>query len=244
MSIVGARPQFIKLAPFSAAVRAGGHRETIVHTGQHYDEGMSGRFFVELGIPEPDVNLHVGSGSHAQMTARALEGIEAEIVARRPDAQVLSAACQLFVALAEEGWTDGAVAQAAAQRYLEPLFGARGAGDAGPPADTLVLGCTHFPMLAGVIRAVVGAGVTIVDSAETTALAAEALLRGRGLLAVAAGSAAGTGGTTGAAGVADAAEGSMPLRLLATDGAARFAAVGTRFLGRRIATGEVEIVDL
>ena len=89
MSIVGARPQFIKLAPFSAAVRAAGHREVIVHTGQHYDEGMSGRFFQELGIPEPDVNLRVGSGSHAQMTARALEGIEAEIIARRPDVVVV-----------------------------------------------------------------------------------------------------------------------------------------------------------
>jgi UDP-N-acetylglucosamine 2-epimerase len=89
MSVVGARPQFIKLAPFSAAVRGAGHRETIVHTGQHYDEGMSGRFFAELGIPEPDVNLHVGSGSHAQMTARALEGIEAEIVSRRPDVVVV-----------------------------------------------------------------------------------------------------------------------------------------------------------
>jgi UDP-N-acetylglucosamine 2-epimerase len=89
MTVVGARPQFIKLAPFSAALRGAGHDEIILHTGQHYDDGMSARFFRELGIPEPDVNLHVGSGSHAQMTARALEGIESEIVARRPDVVVV-----------------------------------------------------------------------------------------------------------------------------------------------------------
>ncbi|MCS7295155.1 MAG: UDP-N-acetylglucosamine 2-epimerase (non-hydrolyzing) [Chloroflexota bacterium] len=88
-SVVGARPQFVKLAPFSAAIRARGHRETILHTGQHYDEGMSARFFQELGIPEPDINLGVGSGSHGEMTARALEGIERELLRRRPDAVVV-----------------------------------------------------------------------------------------------------------------------------------------------------------
>lgn len=89
MSVVGARPQFIKLAPFSAEARRRGHRQTIVHSGQHYDEGMSARFFSELGIPEPDVNLGVGSGSHGVMTAQALEGIEREISARWPDAVVV-----------------------------------------------------------------------------------------------------------------------------------------------------------
>jgi UDP-N-acetylglucosamine 2-epimerase len=85
MPIVGARPQFIKLAPFSAEVRRRGHRETILHTGQHYDDGMSARFFRELGIAEPDLNLGVGSGTHGAMTARALEGIEAAIIDREPD---------------------------------------------------------------------------------------------------------------------------------------------------------------
>ncbi|HET7738390.1 MAG TPA: UDP-N-acetylglucosamine 2-epimerase, partial [Tepidiformaceae bacterium] len=89
MTVVGARPQFIKLAPFSAELRRRGHRETIVHTGQHYDEGMSARFFAELGIPEPEVNLAVGSGAHGAMTARALEGIEREILGRRPDVVVV-----------------------------------------------------------------------------------------------------------------------------------------------------------
>ncbi len=89
LSIVGARPQFIKLAPFSAEARRRGHQETVVHTGQHYDEGMSARFFTELDMPPPTVNLGIGSGSHGQMTARALEGIEAEILARKPDAVVV-----------------------------------------------------------------------------------------------------------------------------------------------------------
>jgi len=89
MTIAGARPQFIKLAPFSAELLRQGHRETIVHTGQHYDEGMSARFFAELGIREPDVNLGVGSGSHGAMTARALEGIERAIMEREPDVVVV-----------------------------------------------------------------------------------------------------------------------------------------------------------
>lgn len=84
LSVVGARPQFVKLAPFSAEARRRGHHETIIHTGQHYDEGMSARFFRELKIPEPDINLGVGSGNHGAMTARALEGIEDAILQRTP----------------------------------------------------------------------------------------------------------------------------------------------------------------
>lgn len=89
LTVVGARPQFIKLAPFSAEARRRRHRETILHTGQHYDEGMSARFFGELGIAEPDVNLQVGSGAHGAVTARALEGIETEILRRKPDIVVV-----------------------------------------------------------------------------------------------------------------------------------------------------------
>jgi len=92
LTVVGARPQFIKAKPVSmaiAALRAGGSgvrlAEEIVHTGQHYDPMMSQTFFDELEIPRPVVNLEVGSGSHAEMTGAMLVGLEREIQQRRPD---------------------------------------------------------------------------------------------------------------------------------------------------------------
>lgn len=84
LSVVGARPQFIKAAVLSRALRQ--HwPEVLVHTGQHYDELMSDVFFRELGLPAPDVNLGVGSASHAVQTARMLEGLEAVYERERPD---------------------------------------------------------------------------------------------------------------------------------------------------------------
>jgi UDP-N-acetylglucosamine 2-epimerase len=88
-TVVGARPQFIKAAPVSSALRSAGHREILVHTGQHYDHGMSAVFFDELAIPEPDVNLGIGSGSHAAQTGRMLEAIERVLLDERPDAVVV-----------------------------------------------------------------------------------------------------------------------------------------------------------
>jgi glutamate racemase len=90
--------------------------------------------------------------------------------------------------------------------------------------DTLVLGCTHFPMLAGAIRKAVGPKVQIVDSAETTAASVDAQLQKAGLA---------TGNN-----------GPGTVRLLATDGRERFARVGSRFLKRSISPDEVELVDL
>lgn len=95
VSIVGARPQFVKLAPVRRAIEqhnsAGGERieDCIVHTGQHYDRGMSEVFFEELAIPPAAIDLGVGSGSHGQQTARMLEGIEALLQKQRPDAVVV-----------------------------------------------------------------------------------------------------------------------------------------------------------
>lgn len=138
----------------------------------------------------------------------------------RPEVSVTARACSLFVALAEEGWTDGPIVQLIVARYLQPIFAA-------PPVeqpDVLVLGCTHFPVLASSIREVLGANVTLVDSADTTARSVVAELDRGGLRR-----SAGDAGTT---------------TLLATDGVARFARVGSRFFGAPIDADAVELIDL
>jgi UDP-N-acetylglucosamine 2-epimerase (non-hydrolysing) len=103
--VAGARPNFMKLAPVARAIAdAGGLKVRIVHTGQHYDEAMAEVFFRDLGIPRPDVNLEVGSGSHGAQTARILERYEAHLLSSRPDATVVfgdvnsTAACALAAA--------------------------------------------------------------------------------------------------------------------------------------------------
>lgn len=85
VTIVGARPQFIKAAPVSKALREAGHTEFLLHTGQHYDHGMSQVFFDELDLPAPDINLDVRSGGHGAQTGRMLEGIESVLLAEKPD---------------------------------------------------------------------------------------------------------------------------------------------------------------
>ena len=86
VTVVGARPQFVKAAVVSRALATReGIRETVVHTGQHYDHEMSGSFFEELGLDEPQHHLGVGSGTHAQQTALMLTGLEDVMLAERPD---------------------------------------------------------------------------------------------------------------------------------------------------------------
>ena len=92
LNIIGARPQIIKAAAISRAIK--NHftediQDIVVHTGQHYDQNMSEVFFTELGIPKPQYNLNVGSGSHASQTAEMLTGIANVIEAEKPTAVVL-----------------------------------------------------------------------------------------------------------------------------------------------------------
>lgn len=85
LSVIGARPQFVKAAVVSPALAAAGLDEYMVHTGQHYDRQMSEVFFEELGLRPPDLNLNVGSGSHASQTGAMLLGLERAISERQPD---------------------------------------------------------------------------------------------------------------------------------------------------------------
>ncbi len=137
------------------------------------------------------------------------------IATHLPDARVIHRACPLFVPLAEEGWVDNEVARAAAALYLGGL---REAG-----IDTLVLGCTHYPLLKAVIGETVGSGVRLVDSAEATAAVVRERLAERDLLERG-GKAAGTD------------------RFFVTDSSERFREVGSQFLGRRLSS--LEHVDL
>jgi UDP-N-acetylglucosamine 2-epimerase (non-hydrolysing) len=85
LHVVGARPNFPKLAPVYRAARARGVEQLVVHTGQHYDDELSGVFFRDLDIPAPDMDLQVGSASHAVQTARIMERIEPVLQERRPE---------------------------------------------------------------------------------------------------------------------------------------------------------------
>jgi UDP-N-acetylglucosamine 2-epimerase (non-hydrolysing) len=89
LHVAGARPNFMKVAPVLRALDARGVQNVLVHTGQHYDRNMSESFFEDLGLPEPDVHLEVGSGSHAAQTARIMEKIEPVLEQQRPDLTIV-----------------------------------------------------------------------------------------------------------------------------------------------------------
>ena len=140
------------------------------------------------------------------------------ILALDPGARVDELACELLVSLAEEGWDHDAVGEAIVRRYLENL------DTAARTPDSVILGCTHFPLLRDTFASVFEPGVSIVDSATTTAAAVRDLLEELSLA---------NGGT-----------GVGSLTLLATDGASRFARVGGRFLGADLSADDIGLVDL
>lgn len=132
-------------------------------------------------------------------------------------APVVQQACPLFVPMAEEGLTEGPIADLVAKRYLDPLMAQL------PKPKVLVLGCTHYPALKGVIARTVGPEVQLVDSAAITAEAVAQLLEERGLSAT---------------------ENPGPHKFFATDAPDRFARVGEIFFGQPIDPGAIEQVDL
>jgi glutamate racemase len=175
-----------------------------------------------IGVIEPGAQAAVAASISRHIAVIGTEGTigggayQKAIHRLNPSARVTSRACSLFVSMAEEGWTEGPIAEAVARRYLDPIFQRHDA------PDTLVLGCTHFPLLAAAIRAVLPPHVSMVDSAATTAAAVLHQLR----------RASAAPGTRGA------------VSWLATDGAARFARVGSTFLGEALHAEAVEIIDL
>ena len=179
-----------------------------------------------LGVVAPGADAGARMSRSGRIAVIATEGTvrggayEAAIKARRPAAQVIARACPLFVALAEEGLTHGPIVEAVAHRYLDELF----FHPSNPAPDTLVLGCTHFPVLRDALSDLLGAGVAIVDSAQTTA---EALAREFELGSL----------------ISSKAQTSS-LRLLASDSPERFARVGGAFLGQSLSVADVELVDL
>ena len=175
-----------------------------------------------IGVIEPGAQAAIEASQSQHIAVIATEGTinggayQSEIRRRNPAVRVLARACSMFVALAEEGWTSGPVAEAVAHRYLDPVF----AADDAP--DTLVLGCTHFPILTAAIREVIPPPVRIVDSAATTAQTLVARM-------------APEPGRQRAPG---------RITWLATDDAERFARVGGRFFGQALSAAAVEVIDL
>jgi glutamate racemase len=198
-----------------------------------------------IGVIEPGAEAACATSKTGHIAVIATEGTvrggayQEAILRLRGRARVVAQPTQLFVALAEEGLHEGPIADSIARHYLDPLFRASPgqASSGGPGAsreptsfpDTLVLGCTHFPMLAGAIRAAVGPDIQIVDSAATTAKYVRETLERESLTRLESPAPHDAKGRT---------------RFLVTDSIERFARIGSRFLERPISPEEVELVDL
>lgn len=183
-----------------------------------------------IGVVEPGAHAACKASRNHAVAVIATESTIAGGAYQRaihsisPDTRIIGHPCSLFVALAEEGWTDGHVPEAVARQYLEPIFNLATGAKTPVIPDTLVLGCTHFPLLVPAIKNVIDPATVIVDSAATTAEAVHGELTRLNFKR--------------------AENGYGKTRYLTTDDAARFARMGTRFLGTALAEHEVELVDL
>ncbi len=178
-----------------------------------------------VGVVEPGAAAALAATRSQRIAVIATEGTVRAGAYRRaiarlnPQAVVTETPCQVFVALAEEGWTQGPIVDLIIRQYLQGVF------SEDPAPDTLLLGCTHFPVLSAALRAALPDPVAIVDSAQTTSLAVASRLQLEDLLK----------SPSRPAGV---------VQFLATDGAARFARVGSIFLGAPLLEAAVAVVDV
>ena len=185
-----------------------------------------------MGVVDPGAQAAAATSVNGHIVVVATEatisgGAYQKAIARiRPSAIVTGCACTLFVPLAEEGWMNGPIVEGVARRYLADIFPSKKPvnDSKNMEPDTLLLGCTHFPLLQEALQNVVGPQVRIVDSAATTAQSVAAELRATNLLR--------------------AEKCTAQYRFLTTDNAARFARTGSLFLGRDLRDDEVCLVDL
>jgi glutamate racemase len=176
-----------------------------------------------IGVIEPGARAALAVSPSGPIAVIATEGTVkggayVRAIHEHGQAPVVQQACPLFVAMAEEGLTEGPIAEAVAHHYLDPLMAMV------PRPRVLVLGCTHFPVLKNIIARVAGADIALVDSAATTAEAVALLLDERGL--------------------ARSGKSREPHHFLATDAPDHFARVGEIFFGSPIDPGSVELIDL
>lgn len=177
-----------------------------------------------IGVVEPGASAAVraiAGGSHLVLATEAtvqLGAYQKAIQKLDPTARVREKACELLVALAEEGWTDGKIAASIIRRYLDE------ASDRDFQPDSIILGCTHFPLLRTAIQSAASDNVLLIDSASTTAAVVSRALQ--------------------SSGICRSGDGAGKLRFLATDGVTRFARVGGQFLGQPMSRSDVQLVDL
>jgi glutamate racemase len=178
-----------------------------------------------IGVIEPGATAALAQSTTGQIAVIATEAtVNAKsyhdaIFKINPEAKVIAQACQLFVALTEDGWTEGPVVEAVAKHYLDPLL-----QQSGLSIDCLILGCTHFPVLINAIKKVVGSHITVVDSAQTTAHKVAQTLTEYQLH------------NTQSEKIAD--------RFFVTDAPERFERVAKQFLHATIDEAAIELVDL